>query len=135
MTKIIIQTDKNLTDEEIKELNEVVRKIEQHDPTRNILVLFDRPDLNVMDALDFVQSVFPKKKRTCVICGKQHNNREFTCSDECHKKFVQEMIKQFGKYKRVEDMETGKEYKVPTEDIIEKGLKHADLVKYPKWRD
>ena len=33
------------------------------------------------------------------------------------------------------DIETGKTYKVPTRDIIEKGLKYRDLKNYPEWRD
>ena len=32
-------------------------------------------------------------------------------------------------------MVTGKAYRVPTRDIIEKGLKQGDLKNYPEWRD
>ncbi len=33
------------------------------------------------------------------------------------------------------DTVTGKAHRVPTRDIIEKGLKYRDLKNYPEWRD
>lgn len=45
------------------------------------------------------------------------------------------MEREFGIYKRVVDIETGKTHRVSTRDIIEKGLRHQDLKKYPEWRD
>jgi predicted nucleic acid-binding Zn ribbon protein len=71
----------------------------------------------------------------CVVCDKNNNNyREFTCSEKCHKIFVEKLIKLFGKYKKVIDINTMIAYKVPTIDIIEKGLRHSDLPKYPLWK-
>ena len=70
-------------------------------------------------------------KKTCVICGKEHNCREYTCSDECHELFKQKLIKEFGEHKTVVDLATGKEHHVPIVDIIEKGLKQEDLKNYP----
>lgn len=76
-----------------------------------------------------------KMKKTCVICGKEHHHREFTCSDECHKIFVDGLIKEFGEFKEVVDAETGKMHKVPTINILERGLKHKDLKNYPIIKD
>ncbi len=73
--------------------------------------------------------------RVCVICRKVYTlGRLFTCgSEECHKKFIEKLVKEFGEYKKIVDIETGKAYRVPTRVILEKGLRHEDLVKYPLW--
>ena len=36
-----------------------------------------------------------------------------------------------GKFKKVIDIETGLEHKVPIKDLIEKGLTHEELQHYP----
>ncbi len=56
-----------------------------------------------------------------------------TCSEKCHKLFVRALTSQFGEFKRVVDQTTEKSYRVPTKDIIEKGLKWRDLARYPEW--
>jgi hypothetical protein len=56
-----------------------------------------------------------------------------TCSDKCHRNFVNQLIKQFGEFKLVVDQTSGKTYKVPTKEIIEKGLKWRDLSRYPEF--
>ena len=71
----------------------------------------------------------------CWICGAQSPVSRVTCSDECHEKLVDKLEREFGIYKRVMDIETGKAHRVPTRDIVEKGLRHQDLKKYPEWRD
>lgn len=71
----------------------------------------------------------------CWICGAPCQKYLVTCSDECHEKLVHRLEREFGIYKKVTDIETGKSYKVPTRDIIEKGLKYRDLKNYPEWRD
>lgn len=76
-----------------------------------------------------------KMMKICVVCGKEHNCREYTCSDECHEMFKQKLIKEFGEYKIVVDLTTGKEHRIPTADIIEKGIKQEDLKNYPVIRD
>jgi len=73
--------------------------------------------------------------RRCIICGKPHNYRVYTCSEECHKKLIDKLVKEFGEFKKVIDGETGKAYKVPTRDILEKGLTYLDLTKYPEWKE
>ena len=50
-----------------------------------------------------------------------------------NQKKLQELIEEFGEYKRVTDMKTGKTYKVPTKDIIMYGLKYSDLKYYPEY--
>ena len=52
-----------------------------------------------------------------------------------NQKKLKEMIKEFGEYKKVIDAKSGVAYKVPTKDIITKGLKQQDLDKYPIWVD
>ena len=52
-----------------------------------------------------------------------------------NQKNLKEMIKEFGEYKQVIDAKSGVAYKVPTKDIITKGLKQQDLDKYPIWED
>lgn len=74
--------------------------------------------------------------RFCIICGKPFSQgRLRTCSDECHQRFIDIMVVMFGRFKKVVDSETGKTYRVPTREILEKGLKHEDLVKYPEWKE
>jgi len=74
-------------------------------------------------------------QHVCVICCKAYvGGRLYTCSEACHKRFVGLLVEEFGEHKRVVDAETGKAYRVPMRDIIEKGLRHADLVKYPEWK-
>ena len=74
--------------------------------------------------------------RTCVICGRTYIlGYQLTCSRECHEKLIEILEKKFGKYKKVVDAETGKVYKVPLRDIIEKGLKHEELKNYPLWNN
>ena len=58
-----------------------------------------------------------------------------TCSEKCHRLFVRALVSQFGEFKRVMDQTTEKSYRVPTKDIIEKGLKWHALARYPEWDD
>ena len=72
--------------------------------------------------------------RTCVICGRVYIlGYRLTCSKECHERLIEILENKFGKYKKVIDAETGKAYKVPLRDIIEKGLRYEDLKNYPLW--
>jgi len=48
---------------------------------------------------------------------------------------VDRLEREFGIYKKVVDIETGKSHRVPTRDIIEKGLRYQDLKSYPEWRN
>ena len=58
-----------------------------------------------------------------------------TCSDICHEEYVKFLEVKFGTHKKVEDAESGIAYRVPTRDIMERGLNQRDLPKYPRWRD
>jgi len=84
-----------------------------------------------MKELNEMDSISDEKVKVCVVCGKNHNYREHTCSDECHDLFKQNLLDEFGEYKTVVDLATGKEHRVPTADIIEKGLRQEDLKIYP----
>lgn len=58
---------------------------------------------------------------------------KITCSDNCHKKFVQKMIRENGRYKKVTDLESNTTHRIPTRVIIEKGILQNDIKKYPQW--
>ncbi len=71
----------------------------------------------------------------CVICGTPYfGGRQFTCSDVCHDELVRRLIAKVGEFKMVIRASTGEAFKVPTRDIIEKGVREQELDQYPKWR-
>ncbi len=74
-------------------------------------------------------------KNLCVICDKPTITGKLTCCENCHEKFVEFCERQYGISKNVTDQTTGISYKVPTRDIIEKGLRGEDLTRYPLWED
>ncbi|KKL78846.1 hypothetical protein LCGC14_2020730, partial [marine sediment metagenome] len=59
--------------------------------------------------------------------------RELTCSDQCHEDLTRRLIARFGEFKKVVRQSTGVAYKVPTRDIIERGVREQDLDQYPIW--
>jgi hypothetical protein len=72
----------------------------------------------------------------CIVCQQFYQaGREATCSDECHEEFIRRVITQFGEFKKVVRQSTGIAYKVPTRDIVDKGLKEEELDQYPIWED
>lgn len=75
-------------------------------------------------------------KGLCVICNNHvYPPGNVTCSSKCHEEFVKLCGEKFGVFKKVIDETTNITYKVPTRDIIEKGLKWEELAKYPVWRE
>lgn len=56
-------------------------------------------------------------------------------SDERRERAIQKLIARFGEFKKVIRMRTGVAYKVPTRDILEKGIKEQDLDQYPLWEE
>lgn len=74
-------------------------------------------------------------KNLCVVCNRHTVTGKMTCSVLCHEKFVEFCEREYGISKKVEDQTTGITYKVPTRDIIEKGLKWEYLPKYPRWEE
>lgn len=72
----------------------------------------------------------------CIICqGVYKGGRELTCSENCHEIFIERLIAQFGEYKKVVRMSTGIAYRVPTRDIIERGIREEELDQYPQWEE
>jgi len=63
------------------------------------------------------------------VYGERAMNREE------REELVRRLIDQFGEFKKVVRMTTGEAFKVPTRDIIEKGIREQDLDQYPKWED
>ncbi len=75
-------------------------------------------------------------KGLCIVCGMPTTiTGRMTCTLSCHQSFVKFCEEKFGKVKKVIDETTGIQYKVPTSDIIERGLAWEDLPKYPVWND
>ena len=73
---------------------------------------------------------------SCVICLKRYDQgREWTCSDECHEELIRRLIAEFGQFKKMVRQSTGLAYKVPTMDIIERGIKEKNLDQYPRWEE
>ena len=79
----------------------------------------------------------------CVICGAEYSIEDgrfipvrlATCSPSCHEELVHRIEAACGKFKKVVRLSTGEAFKVPTRDIIEKGIKEQELDQYPKWDD
>lgn len=72
----------------------------------------------------------------CIICQQIYDRgRGLTCSDECHEELVRRLVAEFGEFKKVIRLSTGVAYKVPTRDIIEKGLMEEELARYPLWEE
>lgn len=72
----------------------------------------------------------------CFVCEKLYDQgREFTCGGQCHEEMVRRLIAEFGEFKKVVDSTTGTAYRVPTRDIIEKGIRWRDLDQYPLWEE
>ncbi|GAI47473.1 unnamed protein product, partial [marine sediment metagenome] len=53
-----------------------------------------------------------------------------TCSEQCHEELVRRLVAEFGEFKKVVRMSTGIAYKVPTRDIIERGIREEELDQY-----
>ncbi len=63
------------------------------------------------------------------------NHQNITCSEECHSKFVEKMLAEFGNYKKITDEDSGLSYKVPTKQIVEEGITQDQLKNFPFWTD
>ncbi len=82
-----------------------------------------------------VEQMEIKTMPRCVICHQLYERgRELTCSDECHEELVN-LLGDSGEFAKVIRLSTGVAYKVPTEDIIEKGLREGNLDQYPLWEE
>lgn len=61
------------------------------------------------------------------------NHKKLTCSDTCHQKMIHHILQKFGPYKKITDSHTGLTYRVPTKQILEKGIAQEDLRNFPLW--
>ncbi|MHA1286224.1 MAG: hypothetical protein ACTSPB_02350 [Candidatus Thorarchaeota archaeon] len=69
----------------------------------------------------------------CVVCGEPKRPEALTCyKEDCHEKFVAWCEEKFGIYKKITGLD-GITRRVPTRDIIEKGLRSENLSNYPEW--
>jgi hypothetical protein len=70
----------------------------------------------------------------CVVCGASYSGgRELTCSDACHEELANRMVSIYGEFKKIIRASTGEAFKVPTRDIIERGVREQELDQYPRW--
>ncbi len=70
----------------------------------------------------------------CIVCDRFYTGgREASCSEPCHAELINRLVAQFGEFKKVVRSSTGEAFKVPTRDILEKGIREQDLDQYPKW--
>ena len=69
----------------------------------------------------------------CCICGQPYiPGRDMTCSDVCHEALISRIIAQVGEFEKVVRASTGEAFKVPTRDILEKGVEECELDQYPE---
>lgn len=95
-------------------------------------ILDTKDTKNIKDAKD--DEMLLDMKSECCLSDVRFVGR-ITCSESCHKDFVIACEEKFGKVKKIIDETTDIAYKVPTRDIIEKGVAWQDLPKYPLWDD
>ena len=69
------------------------------------------------------------------IYSKEFINKWYEDNKCNRKEMVRHLITESGEFKKVVRASTGVAYKVPTRDIIEKGIRAQDLDQYPKWED
>ena len=71
---------------------------------------------------------------SCVICDTPYfGGRQFTCSEACHDEMIRRLIEKYGEFRMVVRMKTGETFKVPTRDILEKGVREQAIDRYPHW--
>lgn len=80
---------------------------------------------------EVIFGVYDVKSKCCK--ADVDNNQKLSCSDKCHEVLVNTIENKMGQYKKIIDQSTNKAYRVPTKEIIEKGLRQEDLVNYPEW--
>ena len=74
--------------------------------------------------------------KICLICQKRYRQgREATCSDECHAELCRRIVDRHGEFRQVTCMSTGVSYRVPTMEILEKGIRGEELDRYPPWEE
>jgi hypothetical protein len=54
-----------------------------------------------------------------------------TCSDDCHEEYVRRLEREFGAEKIIVDAVTGLRHRVPTRVLVERGISHDKLARFP----
>jgi len=102
------------------------------DPSYWLCLKCNKPcETNIKEQIS--EDIFDVKSKCCN--ADVENSVKVTCSDNCHKIYVTQLEEKFGEFKKVVDQETGITYKIPTRDIIERGLKYSDVRTYPVWEN
>jgi hypothetical protein len=55
-----------------------------------------------------------------------------TCSDACHRAWIDHLVARHGDTKEITHLETGTVYLVPTRVILERGISGRDLPRFPE---
>lgn len=95
------------------------------------MVVINQPKLYLQERTKYTQALYKmkiKKTRTPEEIEEDWKKPE-------NQKKLKKLIAEFGEYKKIVDSVSGVTYKVPTKDIITKGLKQQGLDKYPIWED
>lgn len=62
-------------------------------------------------------------------------NQRLTCAPKCHDTLVAYLEGEFGTHKKVVRQATGEAFRIPTRDIIDRGIREQDLDRYPRWEE
>jgi hypothetical protein len=88
------------------------------------------------DWLDWIAAVGrAETEGRCAGCGtrlRRTRTYTLTCDLICHRAWLAQVIARLGPTKRITSLETGKTHLVPTRDLLEKGIRGADLPRYPE---
>jgi len=85
-----------------------------------------------VDALDDLRKMCAN---ICPACDQPlpvgQRSRAVTCSDDCHRVWIDRLVARYGETREIASAETGVVYVVPTRVILEQGITGADLSRYP----
>jgi hypothetical protein len=91
-----------------------------------------------IDGLDFMfQTLAGMETGVCPACGARLPPADtrtygFTCDAACHRIWINQLVARYGDTRPITDGVTGKVYQVPTREILEHGIRYADLATYPE---
>lgn len=91
-----------------------------------------------IEGLGFMASVLAGLEMgVCPVCAADlppPDTRRYacTCDAACHRIWIDSLVARFGDTRAITDGETGKVYQVPTREILERGIRYADLAGYPE---
>ena len=85
-----------------------------------------------IDLTEISKELMDAKSKCCNADVQMH--QKITCGNVCHEKYILQMTQEYGKFKKVVDLESQIAYRIPIRKIIEEGLQFEDLGNYPRWK-